>query len=162
MAVDLSDLVEDVKSEMNVPGADNYPDATDDQWVTQLRNAFWEVVLDGLISGYTEDSGIVSPQSGATDLSRELQQLIIYYVGVRVTKSKLLELRTSYKTAAGPVKFEYEQSAGVMKEILAEYVRRRNVWLRRLSDLGAAPTYYIDGVMARDDSMNWGDTWWLG
>ena len=162
MAVDLADLVEDVKSEMNVPGVDNYPDATDDQWVTQLRNAFWEVVLDGLISGYTESDGIVSPQSGTTELSRELQQLIVYYVGVRVAKAKLLELRTAFKAAAGPVKFEYEQSAGVMKELLQEYVRRRNFWLARLSDVGSVPSYYLDGVMARDDATRWGDTWWVG
>jgi hypothetical protein len=162
MALDLADLVEDAKSELNAPGADNYPSATDDEWVRQLRNAFWETKIDGLIHNYTESDGIITPQKGTTDLSRDLQQLIIYYVGVRVVKARLLELRTSFKTAAGPVKFEYEQSAGVMKELLAELVRRRNIWLTRLSDLGTVDSYYIDGVMARDEATRWGDTWWVG
>lgn len=161
-ALDLSDLVEDVKSELSVPGADNYPTATPAQWVTQLRNAFWEAVLDGVISGYTESEGVVTPTSGSTVLPRDLQQLVIYYVGVRVTKSKLLEMRTSFKAAAGPVKFEYEQSAGVMKNILDEFVRRRNFWLHRLSDSGQAESFYVDSVISRTDSMGFGDTWWVG
>lgn len=162
MAVDLTDLVEDAKSELNAPGVDNYPDATNDQWVTQLKNAFWETVLDGLILNYTLSDTNVVPKSGTTDLSRDMQQLIIYYVGIRVAKAKLLELRTSFKSAAGPVKFEYEQSAGVMKELLAEYVRRRNLWLLRLSDIGSVPAYVIDNVMAREYAEYYGDTWWTG
>lgn len=160
-AVDLSDLVEDAQAELNVPGVDNYPDATSEQWVAQLRGAFWEAVLDGVITNYTESDGVVSPKSGTETLSRELQQLIIYYVGVRVIKNKLLEAKTSFKTAAGPVKYEYEQSANVLKGILDEFVRRRNFWLMRLSDAGTVDTHYVDMVITRNDAIGYGDTWWV-
>jgi hypothetical protein len=69
MAVDLSSLVENVKAEVQPPGEDVYPDATDDDWVMRLINAFWSAVLDGIITGYAvDDDGIVSPVTGTTDL----------------------------------------------------------------------------------------------
>lgn len=162
VTVDLEDLVDDVKAELNVPGTDGYTAATTTEWVNQLRNAFWEANLDGIIIGYTESDGIVSPLSGTTGLSRELQQVIIYYVGVRVVKNTLLGLKTKFAAQAGPVKYETQQSASVLKGLLDEWVHRRAVWLTRLSDIGTVPGYYVDSVIARDNSIGWGDSWWVG
>lgn len=159
--VDLSELVEDTKAELNVPGVDNYASATVDQWTTQLRNAFWEAVIDGIIVGYEESDGIVSPKSGTTPLGRELQQVIIFYVGVRVIRNKLLDQKTKFAASAGPVKYEYQQSANVLKGLLDEWVNRRSVWLTRLSDIGKVDSYYVDALTARSEAMTYGDTWWV-
>jgi hypothetical protein len=162
MAVDLSDLIEDMKSELSVPGETSYATATDAQWVAQLRNAFWEAVLDGIINGYVESDGIINPSaSGGADLGRDFQQVIIYYAGIRIMRNRLLDLKTRFRAEAGPVKYEIEQSAQVLKGLLDELVRRRNVWLTRLSDLGSASTYYTDMVIARTDSISFGDTNWV-
>ena len=159
--VDLSDLIEDMKTELSVPGETGFVNSTDAQWLSHLRNAFWEAVLDGIIHNYVESDGIVSPSSGSDPLTRELQQLVIYYGGIRIIRNKLLDLKTRFKAEAGPVKYEIEQSASVLKGLLDELVRRRNVWLVRLSTLGQSPTYYADMVISRGESISSGYTNWV-
>lgn len=161
--VDLSDLTDDMKSELSVPGVDSFTTATDSQWLSQLRNAFWETVLDGIIVGYQESDGVVSPidASSSTPLARDLQQVIIYYAGLRILRNKMIDIKTKTKSAAGPVSFEVEQSATVLKGLFDELVLRRQIWLKRLSDIGSTDSYYVDAVIARSESLNYGDTWWV-
>ncbi len=161
MAVDLGDLIEDLQSEVNPPGSNLFPDATDEDWLSNLRNAFWETVLDGIVSGFEESDGLVTPSSGNTDITRDLQQLIIYYAGIRILKNRLSNLNTLFKSKAGPVEYEIQQSSTVLKGLLDEAVRRRNFWLSRLSDSGQIPTHYIDAVVSRSDSISYGDTYWV-
>ena len=161
MAVDLEDLIEDLLTEVNPPGQDLFPDATNDEWLSHLRNAFWEGVLDGLINGYEELDGVVTPVNGTVDISREYQQLVIYYAGIRILKNRLMNLNTLFRSKAGPVEYETQQSAQVLKALLDEATKRRNFWLTRLSDAGEAPTFLIDAIIARDDSINYGDTYWI-
>lgn len=161
-ALDLSDLVELVEAQVNYPGSDFYPDATEDDWVLRLRNAFWQAVLAGLIVGYSESDGVVQPTTGDTPLPQELQQIIICFVEFQALRSKLLELKTAFRVQAGPTKYEVEQSAQVLKALLDDNVRRTNIWLERLSDLGYANSYVIDGVIARNNGVLYGDTWWVG
>lgn len=161
MAVDLSDLVELLRSEVDAPGEDSFPDAVENDWVNQLRSAFWEGVLDGVISGYEEDEGIVSPTTGSTDLSRDLQQLVIFYAGVRVIRNKLRTMGTAFRAKAGPVEYETQNSAQVLKSILDELVRKRNLILTRLSDMGSVDSHYIDMIIYRDEAQAYGDAWWV-
>jgi len=161
MAVDLSDLVDLLRSEVDVPGTDSFPLAVEDDWINQLSSGFWETVLDGITTGYTELEGIVTPITGTTDLSRELQQLVIMYAGVRVIRNKIMNLNSVFKAKAGPVEFQVEHSATVLRGVLDELVRRRNLILRRLSDVGVTQSYYIDAVLARTESLRLGDTTWV-
>lgn len=161
MSVDLGDLIEDLQSEVSPPGSDLFPDATDDDWLSNLRNAFWECILDGVIEGYEESDGIIDPESGTTDLSRNLQQLIVYYAGIRILKNRLSNLNTLFRTKAGPVEYETQNSAQVLKGLLDEAVRRRNYWLATLSENGESPTVYIDAIQSRHDSMVYNDTYWI-
>lgn len=161
--VDLADLTEDMKSELSVPGVDSFTAATNAQWLAQLRNAFWEAVLDGIIVGYKETDGIVSPldTSSTVALPRDLQQVVIYYAGLRILRNKMVDIKTKTKSVAGPVSFEVEQSAMVLKGLFDELVRRRKIWLERLSDMGATEAHYVDAVIARTDSLDSGGTWWV-
>lgn len=161
--VDLSDLTEDMKSELSVPGVDSFTDATNAQWLAQLRNAFWEAVLDGIIVGYQETDGIVRPidTSSEVPLPRDLQQVVIYYAGLRILRNKMVDIKTKSKSVAGPVSFEVEQSAMVLKGLFDELVRRRKIWLERLSDIGATEAHYVDAVIARSSSLDSGGTWWV-
>lgn len=161
--VDLADLTEDMKSELSVPGVDSFTAATNAQWLSQLRNAFWEAVLDGIIVGYQETDGIVRPidTSSTVALTRDLQQVIIYYAGLRILRNKMVDIKTKTKSVAGPVSFEVEQSAMVLKGLFDELIRRRKIWLERLSDTGATEAHYVDAVIARSDSLDSGDTWWV-
>ena len=164
MAVDLGDMIEFLQTEVDAPGEDSFPDATDDDWLSNLRSAYWEVVLDGIVSGsrYTETDGLIEPTDTTDDdLSRELQQLVVLYAGVRVIRNKIRTMNTVFRTKAGPVEFETQQSANVFKTILDQLIRRRNIILERLSDLGSANSYYVDMVLARDESLTYGDSYWL-
>lgn len=161
MAVDLGDLIENLQAEINPPGSNLYPDAVDDDWVTRLVNAFWETILDGLITGYTESDGLVTPSSGTTELTRDLQQLVIFYAGITVVRNSLRDINTALRAKAGPVEFETQKSANTLRDILKELQQRRAILLSRLSDLGVTDSYYIDGVLARDEAYSNSLTPWV-
>ena len=161
-SIDLADLIEDLKAELNVPGSDSYPAATNPEWLNQLRTAFWETVLDGLISGYTESDGEISPDSGTTPLGRDMQQLIIFYAGIKVVRNQLRDIKTTFRSKAGPVEYEVQQSAQVLKTLLDELTRRRNFILARLSDAYSSSTHYIDMLQERENAINDGITFWIG
>ena len=150
-AVDLEDLIDDMKAELSVPGTTTYANSTDAQWVSQLRIAFWEVVLDQIISGYTETDGIVTPVSGDTALARELQQVIIFYAGLKVVRNRLMDLKTSFRAKAGQAEYETQQSAQVLSALYKGLLQKRDDWVSYLGASGfTGVSYYIDTVSARD------------
>jgi len=164
MAVDLGDLTELLLAEVDAPGENSFPDATDDDWLNNLRSAYWEIVLDGIIppNKYTESDGIITPTDpDGEDLARDLQQLVVFYAGVRIIRNKLRVMNTTFRSKAGPVEFETQQSANVLRAILDELVRKRNIVLERLSDMGVADTHYIDMVLERNDALAFGETIWV-
>lgn len=162
MAVDITDLVDNLKAEVNTPGTDSFPDALDSDWEIRLINAFWEVVLDGIITNYeVDDDGIVTPVTGTTDLARDVQQIVVFYAGISIIRNALRTLNSSFRAKAGPVEFEVQNAATVMKSLLDELVRRRTVILTRLSDMGLASSVYVDMVIARNEAYGFGDTWWV-
>lgn len=158
MSVDIGNLIDAVRAEVNPPGEDLFPNATDDDYLLRLINAFWNATLDGIISGYeVDDDGIVTPSSGTTDMSRELQQVIVFYAGIDAVRNHLRSLNTVFRAQAGPVEFEQQKSANTLRDILRELRDRRAILLGRLSDLGVTSSYYVDGVLTRDESMLYGD-----
>lgn len=157
--IDLGDLIESLQREVNAPGLDQLPGATDTDYLGNLQDGFWEAVLDGVISGYTESDGIVTPVSGDTDLGRDLQQLVVFYAGFRIVRNQLRDLKTLFKTAAGPVSYETQQSALILSRIMDDLNKRRSIILQRLGDIGNTSSVYIDGVIARDEAVRYGDTW---
>lgn len=161
MAIDLADLVEDLKTEVNPPGRDIFPTATDDQYLNNLRNAFWSTVIDGVITGYTESDGVVKPTSGTSNLSRELQQLIIFYAAYHIIQNHLLSINTRFRAQAGSVEYETEQSASILKAIYDSLTSKRNYILSVLSQQGTVSSIYIDAVQAREDSFLNGLTFWI-
>lgn len=161
MAVELEELIPDLLTEVNPPGSDLFPNATAQDWLSMLRNAFWEATLDKVIVGYTEEDGVVTPKNGTQDLGRDFQQIIIYYAGVRVLKNRLSDLKTLFRTKAGSVEYETQQSAQVLRALLEEAVRRRDHWLEVIAENHGTPTYYIDAVRARERSAAHGVTSWL-
>lgn len=161
MAVDLFDLVEPLKREVSPPGEDLFPNATDDDYFGNLQDAFWDARLDGLLEEYTESDGSITPISGSTDMTRDLQQVIVLYAGVRIVRNHLRALNTVFRSKAGPVEFETQKAASVLKALLDELRTRRNTVLSRLSDVGGVDSYYIDALLERDESIYYEDTYWV-
>ena len=161
MAIDLGELIPNLVGEVNPPGGNMFPNATDDDWLVRLQNAFWETVLDGIVSGYTESDGEVTPDSGTTEFPRDLQQLVIFYAGISIIRNKMHDVKAKFRAKAGPVEYETEQAATILKAVMDELVRRRNIILNRLADLGRADSFYIDMVLERSDSLIYGDSIWV-
>lgn len=162
MAVDLGDRVEDLRSELNPPGQDLYPTATEEEWINKLKNATWSAVLEGVISGYAvDDDGLVTPTSGATEMSRELQQVIVLYAAYNVVLMQVLNAKASFRAKAGPTEYETQQSATTLKASLDAIRARLNLIIRRLGDLGSVNTVALDAVVERTYSMAFGEQWWV-
>lgn len=166
MSVDLSDYIVALQTEVSAPGVDDFPDGTDDDFLNTLMNAFWSARLDGLLEAFTcDENGIITPINVQTpplpDIGRDMIQLVILYGSFAILRNVLRGLRTMFSATAGPVKFEYQQSANLLTEIIKEMIERRNVILTRLSDLGSAPVFVIDAIMARDNSLRYGDITWV-
>jgi hypothetical protein len=156
VATDLSELIPSLKREVSTPGNEEttFPDADDDSWLGYLSDAFWSARLDGMLAGYTAADGIVTP-----DIDGELQQLVILYAGMAIIRVELLRMQTKFRSKAGPVEYEVEQAATVLKGILDDMTARKALVLQRLSDVGAATdTYYIDALTQMDLQVN--DMYW--
>lgn len=162
MSVDLGDLVTSVKLEVNPPGVDLFPDASDDEWADRLANAFWNARIDGMLPGYVESEGLITPITGTTDMPRELQQVIVFMAAYNTIYLKLLNTRTGFRAKAGSVEYETNTSANVLKELADSLKQRYAILLGRLSDMGLVPTYVIDSYLARQDSLAYGETVWVG
>lgn len=166
MAVDLSDYVDSLKREVSPPGTDDFPSATDADWIGNMADAFWEARLDGLLAAWTCDvDGLVTPQLITTpaqpDIGRDMIQLVVLYASFRIIRNALRGLRTQFRATAGPVTFEYQQSSNLLRELMKDIAMRRDMILTRLSDLGSVPSYVIDGIIARDQSIAYQNTYFV-
>lgn len=143
MAVDCGNLVDALKGRVNPPGVDLYPNSTDDDWIIRLTDAFWDARLKGVtaLSNFEENAaarggpsafgeGIITPiaavegyddpngWSSTEDMARETQQIIVLFAAWRITLAKMQEVKTKFKSKAGPVEYERQQSATLLKAVL--------------------------------------------
>lgn len=164
-SVDLSDLIDSLKREVSAPGLTQLPNATDADYLGNLQDGFWEMILDGVIDAavYTEADGIVSAvdSTNTTAFPKDLQQLTVFYAGFRIVRNQMRDIKTVFRSKAGPVEFETQQAASVLKAILDHLTAQKSFILRRLSDQGITSSYVIDQVIARDESLYYGDTYWV-
>lgn len=162
MAVDITDLVDSLKREVSPPGTNLYPNAVDADWEGQLQDAFWEARLMDMLSDWTLTGNDITPiASGGADMGRDMQQLIVLYAGYRIVLTNLQNLKSSFKAKAGPVEFETQQQATVLKAVLDAIRSRINIVLTTLSGLGVSNSMVLDAVIERSYSIAAGDTWWV-
>lgn len=161
MAVALSTLVPVLRLEVNEPGEEGIV-ISDSEGVDRLSSAFWEIRFLGMMEEFTEADGSISPQTGTTDITRDLQQIIVLVAGIKIVEMKLLNILTTFRAEAGPAQFETQRSAQVLRAVLDNLNNKLGVAINRLSDVGGATaSYYIDSLSAQHDSLVVGDTFWL-
>lgn len=177
------DLVESLRREVNPPGTDLFPDATDDDWGGKLTDAFWEIRLFGLLSGFEENAaarggptgfgeGKVTPTgvdetyddpigyAPLIDLGRERQQLIVLWAGYKVVINRLASLNTVFRAKAGPVEYETQNAASLLKAVLDQLKARMDYVLNILRDNGTT-TAVFDAIVERNYSQAVGEVWWV-
>lgn len=145
MAVDLSDLVDNLKREVNPPGQTIFSDATDADYEGYMSDSFWELTLRGYIDGFTAVDTVVTNDAGGDDLSRELQQLVVINAAMNIMRVHLANIDTAFRAVAGPVEFETRKSAQSINAVLDSLQARFNEILDVLpSDAEGHPVYYAD------------------
>ncbi len=155
MSVDLSDYIEHAQVAIPVT-------LTDDQWVLALANAFWEAYLNGHFRGYREADGLIEPRTvGDPDLERDQVQLIIIYARYVEVRSELLRLKTKLRVKSGPTEYESERSANVLSALLKELAQEMKDLKDDLLNRGVTCGYAWDAVLARDESLLYGDNYFV-
>lgn len=183
MAVDLQDLIDPLRREVNPPGSDLFPDAIDDDFLGALTDAFWELRVHGYLTGFEENAAarggpaefseaIVTP-TGETDpdydepsgydtdsdMGRDLQQLVVLWAGWKITLNRMGALQSVFRAKAGPVEYETQQAATLLRSVLDQLKLRIDAALDGL-DAGSDTTVF-DAVIERSYAMAAGSTWWV-
>jgi hypothetical protein len=157
MSVDVGDLVDSLKREVNPPGISLLPDAVDAEYEGHLSDAFWELVQFGYISGFTEADGIITEDiaTPVDDLTKEYQQLIVISAGLRIMRLLILNLDTLFRSKAGPVEFEVQKSANALNNVLDHLQSRFNSIVARLPNSKDVSTlYYSDTYTLMTNTAN--------
>lgn len=158
MAVDVSDELVDALRRMITPlGSEVYTDVANAVLVGYLSDAFWNGKLDGFFGSYTETDGVITPESGDTDLGRDWQSLIVFYAAFAIIEAGLRSQSTLFRAKAGPVEYETQNSAQLLRDHLRLLADRRDYLLETLSSSYTISPGYIDNVIARTNSVFYGD-----
>lgn len=158
MATPVSDLHAMLLREVNVPGFEQLPDLFPADLTGYVADGFWEAKLSGMLSDYTitdDGSGNLTIEriSDSADLPTEWHVLVVMFAALKLIRLKALNLATNFKAVAGPVEYEQQVSATVLRAIL-EALERRVVELKSAhSELYGSALYYFDAVLQRESSM---------
>lgn len=170
MATNVQDLRPALKREINPPGAEQFESIGGGELDGYILDGFWESylldmlqaydVIDGadldtpvadttwfITSGSTEDTA-------DTDMPTHLQMLVVIQAGFRLLRIKGIDLATNFSAKAGPVEYEQQVSATVLRAILQSLERRLQELKELYSDeLGSGTFIYMDGVYQREASL---------
>lgn len=147
---DLDLLVPALKLEVATPGefAASYPQTTDNDLILLLSNAFAQAQLEGFFQTYmlNVDAATVAP-----DLPPAGHALVVLYAADRLMTLRLLGLRQRVLYEAGPVKYEVENSANLLTEMLRQLRDRKLQVIASATGVGRAMTtvYTRDSYMER-------------
>ena len=170
MATEIIDLRPSLKREINPPGFEQYPDIGSSELDGYLLDGFWESKLLAMLSSYTVIAGedLDTPQAGKTffittgstddtadtDMADHIQMLVVIFAGFRLLRTKALNLATNFSAKAGPVEYEQQVSATVLRAILQSLERRLDQLKLLYSDeIGDTTIYYMDSVFQREYAM---------
>lgn len=159
---DLEDLIESLKYEINVPGEDAYGSTNTEEWVGRLANGFWKAFLDGFFGNYAESAGLIVPRSGDVTFPRDYQQVVILYTAIEILGQRLLAAKTSFRAKAGPVEYEEEQSATLLRSLLDQAYARLQYVRDQMTNSEVGGFISIDMYMSRLESFSDGTSTWVG
>lgn len=160
MAVDLAEFVDSLRREVTPPGSDLFATVPDDTFVGYLTDAFWEARLDGFMAKWEADvDGFVVPlDPDGEDLPRELVGLVVLYAGIKILRNRIMNLNTAFRSKAGPVEYEVQNSANLLTELLKQLAARKEQILEAVENI-PTPTFYFDAYSTRQQNaaMYWGE-----
>jgi hypothetical protein len=149
----LETLVEPLKRELAIPGvfADAFPDTTDDDLLGALADGFAEAQLWGFFSTMTlvENNGDFETSE---DLSGAGGALILAFTATRTIRAWLRSLNSSERYKAGPVEYETQRAASMLKaelDYLAKNLQDLILLGQRAQNSAASLATVFDNYQAR-------------
>ena len=170
MATNITDLRPALSREINPPGFEQYPDIGGSELDGYILDGFWESKLLSMLAAYDVIAGedLDTPvantnwfittgstdDTALTDMAAHIQMLVVIFAGFRLLRTKALNLATNFSAKAGPVEYEQQVSATVLRAILQSLERRLEQLKVLYSDeLGDSTIYYMDGVYQREYAL---------
>jgi len=131
MATKIADLIPMFDRETNIPGDPQITTVSAGQKIGYIEDGFWDVRLAGMLGTYTVMDGadVVPPEIVGTkyftdqataelDLEKQYWMLINIFAGFRLLRLKIMDLAVNFKAVAGPVSYEQQASATVLRALL--------------------------------------------
>jgi hypothetical protein len=137
---DLVDVVPSLRNVIARPGtfATLFPETTEADLVDVLRDGLAECHLEGILLDHTSDEfGLVDP-----DLDSGQAAMVLLFAGARLVRAELLNRASHKKYVAGPVSFEEDQSAQILKDILAGMAEQKTRMIATWSQTSAAGSIF--------------------
>jgi hypothetical protein len=170
MATQVTELRASLKREINPPGVEQFDDISNSELDGYILDGFWESYLLDMLQAYTVIDGadLDTPVANTTwfitagdtndttdtDLPMHFQMLVVIFAGFRLIRMKGISLATNFSSQAGPVEYEQQISATVLRAILQSLERRLQELKELYSDeLGGGTFVYMDGVYQREASL---------
>lgn len=154
----MSELVPAYQREVAPLGgfAAQYPNATVPLQIGVLADAFGETQLDGFFptSVFDVDSNEVDP-----DLSPAGRALVVIYAGIRTLRNDLSNTKSRVNYVAGPVQYEVEQAASVLKGLLDGALARRLELVTFARTARGTTVWAGDAYATRQIEGPWGLGW---
>lgn len=144
--------------EINVPGTSGIT-ASSGQKLGYIEDGFWDVRLSGMLKNYTVALGeTITPAQdtgkkyftdhGLTneDLDQQFWMMIVIFAGFRLLRLRIMQLAVNFTAEAGPVSYEQQASATVLRALLDNLQRRIDELKGLYSDEYSSTFYLMDGM----------------
>lgn len=139
MATAITELIPMMTRELNAPGVEQLPDISAGQLVGYIEDGFWDIRLAGMLKSFVVVDGSVLTPAQATgsrwitdrasltdDLEEQYWMMIVLSAGFRLLRLKIMNLAVNFKAEAGPVSYEQQASATVLRALLDSFTKRMN------------------------------------
>lgn len=162
MPTPVASLIPMLTREINAPGLENIDLGGGDS-LGYIEDGFWDVRLAGMLGSYTvvlgEDLDPVGTTGAkyftdqatkAEDLDTMYWMMIVMFAGFRLLRLKIMNLAVNFKAVAGPVSYEQQASATVLRALLDSLSRRIQELKSQYSDSFNASVFIMWDGIAQD------------
>ena len=156
----VEDLIPMFNREINGPGFERITAISASQKLGYIEDGFWDVRLAGMLATFTVVDGVDLVPPGVTgklyftddstkaeDLEKKFWMMVVIVAGFRLLRLKIMDLAVNFTAEAGPVSFEQQASATVLRALLANLQGRVQELKGQYSDeFGADVFILMDGL----------------
>lgn len=160
MPTSLASLIPMFDREVNAPGVPQFSDISGGQQLGYIEDGFWDIRLAGMLKSYTVVLGENLPtplttgakyftdsSSQTEDLEEKYWMMIVLFAGFRLLRLKIMNLAVNFKAEAGPVSYEQQASATVLRALLDSLNNRiRELKAQYSDDFNQSVFVMWDGV----------------